>query len=75
MEAIDGFGSDDTFAAGFITGALQDWSLEDTLRFASAVGVSCTRVLGCTDGVFRFDEALTFVSENALPVERSLAKS
>jgi sugar/nucleoside kinase (ribokinase family) len=75
VEAIDESGSGDAFAAGFITGALQDWSLEDTLRFASAVGASCTRVLGCTDGVFRFEEALTFVSEKALPVERSLAKS
>lgn len=75
VEAIDESGSGDAFAAGFITGALQDWSLEDTLRFASAVGASCTRVLGCTDGVFRFEEALTFVSKNSLPVERSLAKS
>ena len=73
VEAIDESGSGDAFAAGFITGVLQGWSLEDTLRFASAVGASCTRALGCTDGVFRFDEALTFVSENSLPVERSLA--
>ncbi len=75
VEAIDESGSGDAFAAGFITGVLQGWSLEDTLRFASAVGASCTRALGCTDGVFRFDEALTFVSENSLPVEKSPAKS
>ena len=73
VEAIDESGSGDAFAGGFITGVLQGWSLEDTLRFASAVGASSTRALGCTDGVFRLDEALTFVSENSLPVERSVA--
>jgi sugar/nucleoside kinase (ribokinase family) len=70
VEAIDESGAGDAFAAGFITGMLQGWSLEETLRFASAVGASCTRALGCTDGVFRFDEASAFVSENLLPVER-----
>jgi sugar/nucleoside kinase (ribokinase family) len=75
VEAIDESGSGDAFAAGFITAVLQGWSLEDTLRFASAVGASCTRALGCTDGVFRFDEALTFMSENSLPAERWPAKS
>ncbi len=33
---------------------------------ASAVGASCTRALGCTDGVFRFDEARAFVAEHPL---------
>lgn len=75
MEAIDESGSGDAFAAGFITGVLQGWALENTLRFASAVGASCTRALGCTSGVFRFDEALTFALENLLPVERSPAES
>jgi sugar/nucleoside kinase (ribokinase family) len=75
VEAIDESGSGDAFAAGVITGVLQGWSLEDILRFASAVGASCTRALGCTDGVFRFDEALTFALENSLPAERWPAKS
>jgi sugar/nucleoside kinase (ribokinase family) len=70
VEAIDESGAGDAFAAGFITGMLQGWSLEETLRFASAVGASCTRALGCTDGVFRFDEASAFVSGNLLQVER-----
>jgi sugar/nucleoside kinase (ribokinase family) len=75
VEAIDESGSGDAFAAGVITGVLQGWSLEDILRFASAVGASCTRALGCTDGVFRFNEALTFALENSLPAERWPAKS
>ena len=68
--AMPRFGPED-----LITGVLQGWSLEDILRFASAVGASCTRALGCTDGVFRFDEALTFALENSLPAERWPAKS
>jgi sugar/nucleoside kinase (ribokinase family) len=70
VESIDESGAGDAFAAGFITGVLQGWPLEDTLRFASAVGASCTRALGCINGVFRFDEASAIVSGNQLPVDR-----
>ncbi len=44
--------------------------LEKTLSFASAVGASCTSALGCTAGVFTFDEALTFVEQQALEIKR-----
>jgi sugar/nucleoside kinase (ribokinase family) len=47
---------------------LEGWSLEDSLRFASAVGASCTRALGCHEGVFQFDEALAFVAQNHLEI-------
>jgi sugar/nucleoside kinase (ribokinase family) len=57
IKAIDESGAGDAFAAGFITGMLEQWPLEQTIRFASAVGGSCTRALGCTEGVFRFQEA------------------
>jgi sugar/nucleoside kinase (ribokinase family) len=70
MNSIDESGAGDAFAAGFITGMLEGWPLERTLRFASAVGASCTRALGCTEGVFRFDEALTFIAEHPLEVQR-----
>ena len=71
VNSIDGSGAGDAFAAGFITGLLEDWSLESTLRFASAVGASCTRALGCINGVFTFDEAQAFVSENPLKIRDS----
>lgn len=64
MPCVDESGAGDAFAAGFITGLLEKWPLEKTLRFASAVGASCTRALGCTDGVFRFEEALTFIDQH-----------
>ncbi len=70
MESIDESGAGDAFAAGAIAGILAGWPLEDTLRFASAVGASCTRALGCIDGVYRFDEAKAFVSANRLQLER-----
>ena len=70
VKSIDESGAGDAFAAGFITGVLESWPLQDTLKFASAVGASCTRALGCIEGVFCFDEAKVFVSENSLHFER-----
>jgi sugar/nucleoside kinase (ribokinase family) len=66
VSSIDESGAGDAFAAGFITGMIERWPLRQTLQFASAVGASCTRALGCTDGVFHFDEALAFVAGNQL---------
>jgi sugar/nucleoside kinase (ribokinase family) len=62
VESVDESGAGDAFTAGFIMGILEDWSLADSLKFASAVGASCTTRLGCIDGVFQFDEAIEFVS-------------
>jgi sugar/nucleoside kinase (ribokinase family) len=70
VDSIDQSGSGDAFDAGFLVGILEGWSLEDSLRFASAVGASCTRALGCHDGVFRFDEAMSFVAQNHLEIAR-----
>jgi sugar/nucleoside kinase (ribokinase family) len=68
VEAIDESGAGDAFAAGFITGMLEQWPLEQTIRFASAVGGSCTRALGCTEGVFHFRETLEFIAANELEI-------
>ena len=58
----------DAFAAGFLTGRLQGWPLEYSLRFASAVGASCTRALGCIAGVFSYHEAVAFVDREPLEI-------
>jgi sugar/nucleoside kinase (ribokinase family) len=50
VSSIDESGAGDAFAAGFVTGMLANWPLDEILRFASAVGASCTRALGCTEG-------------------------
>jgi sugar/nucleoside kinase (ribokinase family) len=70
VEAVDESGAGDAFAAGFITGLLKDWPLDYTLRFASAVGASSTRALGCHDGVSCFDETQRMISERALSVRK-----
>ena len=70
VDSIDQSGSGDAFDAGFLVGMLEGWPLEDSLRFASAVGASCTRALGCHEGVFRLQEALEFVARNHLEITR-----
>jgi sugar/nucleoside kinase (ribokinase family) len=61
IESVDESGAGDAFAAGLITGVLQGWDLERSLVFASAVGASSTRALGCFTSVFTFEEAVAFV--------------
>lgn len=70
VDSIDESGGGDAFAAGFLVGMLEAWPLEDSLRFASAVGASCTSALGCHEGVFHLDEALAFVAQNHLEIAR-----
>ena len=60
VDSVDESGGGDAFDAGFLVGMIEGWPLDDTLRFASAVGASCTRAMGYHDGVFTFDEARTF---------------
>jgi sugar/nucleoside kinase (ribokinase family) len=62
VHSMDESGAGDAFAAGFITGLLENWSIPEALRLASAAGASCTRALGCIEGVFRFDEAVAFLA-------------
>lgn len=67
---LDGSGAGDAFAAGFIVGLLEGWPFEETLRFSSVIGASCTQALGCTEGVFHREEALAFLAGNPVCVER-----
>jgi sugar/nucleoside kinase (ribokinase family) len=70
VEFVDGSGSGDAFAAGFMTGLLEGWDREETLRFAGALGASaCTR-LGCTPGVFSRAEAEAFLRQHSLEIRR-----
>ena len=63
---VDESGAGDAFAAGLIVGLLEGWPLDANLQFAAAVGASCTRALGCSAGVFRFDEAVAYVKAHAV---------
>jgi sugar/nucleoside kinase (ribokinase family) len=68
IDYVDGSGSGDAFAAGFITGLVEGWDIPQTLRFASAVGASACTKLGCTTGVFTRAEADAFLQNNTLEI-------
>src|SRR5262249_19475376 len=68
VECVDGSGSGDAFAAGWIAAVLEGWSMPEALRFASAIGASaCTR-LGCTTGVFDRAQAEAFLRKHSLEI-------
>ena len=61
VETVDLSGAGDAFAAGFMVGLLEGWSMRESLVFASALGASaCTR-LGCTTGVFTRAQAEAYL--------------
>jgi len=65
---VDGSGSGDAFAAGLILGLLENRPPVETLTLASAVGASCVRALGTTQGVFTRAELDAFLAGNRLTV-------
>jgi sugar/nucleoside kinase (ribokinase family) len=69
VEFVDGTGSGDAFAAGFIAGMLDGCSDARCLELGSALGASCVRQAGATTGVFTRSELETFVSGHRLPIE------
>jgi sugar/nucleoside kinase (ribokinase family) len=70
IDFVDGSGSGDAFAAGFITGMTEQWDMARTLSFASAVGGSACTKLGCTTGVFTRDQAERFLDRNTIEIKR-----
>ncbi len=63
IKSVDESGAGDAFAAGLIVALQRKWNLEHALRFAAAVGASCTRAMGCAAGVFTFEEADAFLQQ------------
>ena len=61
VDAIDALGAGDAFAAGFLTGILHGWDLEQTGRFANAVGAHCVMALGATTGIKTLEETQDFI--------------
>ena len=68
VECVDPSGAGDAFAAGIITGVLRRWSLEETLRYAAALGASATTAIGTTESVFSSEQARVFLDEHPLRV-------
>jgi sugar/nucleoside kinase (ribokinase family) len=70
VEFIDGTGSGDAFAAGYIAGLIDGCAPERCLEIGSALGASCVRQAGATTGVFTRRELDKFLSQHRLPIER-----
>jgi sugar/nucleoside kinase (ribokinase family) len=69
IDYVDGSGGGDAFNAGYILGLLDGRPEIECLKLASAVGASCVRAVGTTDGVFTRAEVEAFVGRHELPVE------
>jgi sugar/nucleoside kinase (ribokinase family) len=66
IHLIDPSGGGDAFDAGYIIGLLEDWDMERSITFASAIGGSACTKLGTTAGVFTRVEAEKFIAANNL---------
>jgi sugar/nucleoside kinase (ribokinase family) len=71
VDSIDASGAGDAFTTGLITAVLRGLELPKVLAYASAIGASATRAVGCTDGVFTSDEAEAFIRSNDIALEES----
>ncbi len=58
VEAVDGTGAGDAFAAGVLYGRLAGWSFEQSVRMGCAAGALATTVVGATEGVSGLTEVL-----------------
>lgn len=70
VEFVGGTGAGDAFDAGYIAALLQGHGPLDCLRWGSALGASCVRAIGATEGVFSAAEAAAFLRKHDLPIER-----
>jgi sugar/nucleoside kinase (ribokinase family) len=68
VEFIDGTGSGDAFAAGYIHALLDGCDVSECVRVGSALGASCVRATGATTGVFNAAELSEFLSSHPLNV-------
>ncbi len=66
---VDGSGGGDAYNAGYIVGLLEGRPEIECLKLASAVGASCVRAVGTTEGVFTRAEAEQFVASHELAIE------
>ncbi len=63
VHVVDTTGAGDAFHGGFIYGLLHDWSVEETVRFASAVAALNCCALGGRSGLPRLETVERFLVE------------
>jgi sulfofructose kinase len=61
VKTVDTTGAGDVFHAGFIYGLLQNWEVEEILRFANAVAALKCRTLGGRSGIPTLEEVQKFL--------------
>jgi len=61
VKVVDATGAGDAFAAGFIAGVWQGWTLEQTARLANAVGALCVTGVGAAGAVRSLEETIAFM--------------
>jgi len=58
---VDTTGAGDSFVAGFLTGVLRGWSMEESAEFACGVSALNIRAVGAAAGIPTFEEARQFI--------------
>jgi sugar/nucleoside kinase (ribokinase family) len=66
VQAVDSLGAGDAWAAGFLCGLAQGWSLERVTRFANTVGACSVLELGSTTGIRPMAETLRFMEQHEI---------
>ena len=64
VRAVDTTGAGDVFHAGFIYGLLENWEMEEILRFANAVAALKCQDLGGRKGIPTLDEVQKFLGSS-----------
>lgn len=59
---VDAFGAGDSFAAGVIAASLKGWDLEQTLRYANAIGAMAVSAPGNIEAVPTYDQVMKYMA-------------
>lgn len=58
---VDAFGAGDSFASGVISGKLKGWTLEETLRYANAIGAMAVSAPGNIEALPTYSQVMKFL--------------
>lgn len=68
VEAVDSTGAGDAFDAGLITGIWHGWPIEQTIKFANAIGAICASGYGAAGKIESLQKTLDFMASEPLDV-------
>lgn len=60
-QVVDAFGAGDSFASGIIAGKLKGWTLEDTLRYANAIGAMAVSAPGNIEAIPTHEQVMNYI--------------